>query len=230
MRTKLINTCFVFIMNESLKKQQVQYIINQAEGVFFDKGYAYANISEISKAAQRSRTTIYSYFESRENLYMAVIYKSLQVFMQALSKVNLKHKSGQERVLAYCAGYLGFCQEFPRRYQIILDYYTYVRNSTLIQPETPIQGAYNYFTKVQQAAQIPVDMMYQEITSGQKDQSISSEVLPEVLLLNIWAQLIGISHLVPTSGNKNLNLAGKEVNNWQEKALDMIKKMLLNGH
>ncbi|OJJ16783.1 hypothetical protein BKI52_33295 [marine bacterium AO1-C] len=217
-------------MNESLKKQQVHYIINQAEEVFFDKGYAYANISEISKLAQRSRTTIYSYFESRENLYMAVIYKSLRVFMQELSKVDLKDRNGQERVLAYCAGYLNFCQGFPKRYQIILDYYTYVRNSTLMQPEEPIQGPYNYFAKVNHVAKIPVNMMYHEITLGQKDQSISSELSPEILLLNIWAQLIGMSHLVKISSNDNFILVDKKIKNWQEDALHMIKKMLLSGH
>ncbi|HAS44535.1 MAG TPA: hypothetical protein DCS93_28915 [Microscillaceae bacterium] len=215
-------------MNESLKKQQVHYIINQAEEVFFDKGYAYANISEISKVAQRSRTTIYSYFENRENLYMAVIYKSLRVFMQELSKVNLKHKNGQERVLAYCTGYLNFCQNFPQRYQIILDYYTYVRNSTLMQPEAPIQGPYNYFEKVNHVAKVPVNMMYQEITLGQKDQSISANLPPEVLLLNIWAQLIGMSHLVKISSSDNFILVDKKIKDWQENALHMIKKMLLS--
>ena len=216
-------------MNESLKKQQIHYIIDQAEEVFFEKGYAYANISDISKAAQRSRTTIYSYFESRENLYMGVIYKSLRMFMQELSKVDAKEKNGQERVLAYSAGYLNFCQKFPKRYQIILDYYTYVRNSIIIQPESPIQGPYNYFEKVSLISKVPVNIMRQEISLGQKDGSVSSHLPPDVLLLNIWAQLIGMSHLVQTSGKNSFILLDQKIKNWQESALNMIKKMLERG-
>lgn len=215
-------------MKEVLKEQQIQYIIDKAEGIFFTKGYAYTNISDISKAAKRSRTTIYSYFTSKENLYMAVIYKSLGGFIEALEAIETATKNGLEKVLLYSKGYLEFCKKHPQRYQMILDYYTYVRTSVIpAQEEENELIEYNYFEKVKKIALIPLKIMVDEIKKGQEDQSITSELPPETLFINIWAQLIGITHLARNmSGQNSFILLDVEVKDWQHNTLGIIQNLL----
>lgn len=210
-------------MNEVLKQQHLDYIIDKAEEVFFAKGFAHSNISDIGKAANRSRTTVYSYFESKENLYMAVIYKSFAAFINVLDKVDIRGKNGLEKVLAYGMGYLDFCKQYPKRYQMILDYYTIIRTSQTT--EDAFKGS--YAERVKKIALRPLNIMIEEITYGQKDGSIVSDLSPATLFVNIWAQLIGITHLSQNVKQQDsFILLDVEVKDWQQNTLRIVRSLL----
>ncbi|EAY30313.1 TetR/AcrR family transcriptional regulator [Microscilla marina] len=209
-------------MNDTLKEQQLTYIITKAEEVFFMKGFTHTNISDISKAAKRSRTTIYSYFETKENLYLAVIYHSFLKFITVLEQVNIEGKNGLEKILAYGKGYLDFCQQCPQHHQIILDYYTLIKTN-----QWRATNQMTYAGKVRKIALRPLKVMITEITNGQQDHSITSELPPATLFINIWAQLIGITHLSQNLKNPNsFILLDIELKDWRQNTLNIIQNLL----
>jgi len=57
---------------EREKEQRRDDIVQAATKVFFEKGLQLATVDEIAEAAELSKGTIYLYFKSKEDLYLAV--------------------------------------------------------------------------------------------------------------------------------------------------------------
>ena len=77
----------------SIKEKQLikkKQIIEAAESVFFTTGFQPAKMEVIAKKAGFSKVTLYSYFESEENLYMAITYDAFQYL------VNIYYKTVEE--------------------------------------------------------------------------------------------------------------------------------------
>ena len=74
---------------EREKEARKEEIISAAEKVFFQKGLVAATMDEIAELAELSKGTIYLYYKSKEDLYLAVSIRGLEVmhdlFQKALS-------------------------------------------------------------------------------------------------------------------------------------------------
>lgn len=74
---------------EREKEARKEEIIDAAEKLFFEKGLAAATMDEIAERAELSKGTIYLYYKSKEDLYLAVSIRGLDVmhelFERALS-------------------------------------------------------------------------------------------------------------------------------------------------
>ncbi|MEL6255105.1 MAG: TetR/AcrR family transcriptional regulator, partial [Bacteroidota bacterium] len=80
-------------MKAVIKEGRADHFIQHAQEVFFNKGYARTTISDICKKADCSRTTLYSYFESKENLYLAVIERAFRKFLAYFGKLRAEGNS-----------------------------------------------------------------------------------------------------------------------------------------
>jgi AcrR family transcriptional regulator len=70
-------------------------IITAAEKVFFQKGLAEATMDEIAEAAELSKGTLYLYYKSKEDLYLAVAMKGMDIMFELFEKAT----GGPEPVL-----------------------------------------------------------------------------------------------------------------------------------
>ena len=62
----------------SFKDQRRERIIQVARSVFFEVGYAGASMSLISQRLGGSKATLYAYFNSKEDLFAALIHEGCQ--------------------------------------------------------------------------------------------------------------------------------------------------------
>ncbi|HEX7799639.1 MAG TPA: helix-turn-helix domain-containing protein, partial [Asticcacaulis sp.] len=62
----------------SFKDQRRERIIQVARSVFFEVGYAGASMSLISQRLGGSKATLYAYFNSKEDLFAAIIREGCQ--------------------------------------------------------------------------------------------------------------------------------------------------------
>ncbi|MBK7606925.1 MAG: helix-turn-helix transcriptional regulator [Saprospiraceae bacterium] len=53
-------------------------ILNAAEKIFEEVGFVNAKMDDIAREASMSKGSIYFYFQSKENLYMAITYRGMQ--------------------------------------------------------------------------------------------------------------------------------------------------------
>ncbi|MEM6800533.1 MAG: TetR/AcrR family transcriptional regulator [Bacteroidota bacterium] len=181
-------------MKAGIKKSRRNAIIKAAKSVFFERGFARTNISEICSQAGISRTTLYSYFESKENIYLAVVFQAFQKFLDHFPPQT--GENGLDRILSLSKAYIDFAQNFPQHYSLILDFYSISREEKLKQTETQkLLKQSEYFEKARKLSELPLNQLLQVISRGQKDSSIQKEIPAHIHMLNIWAYLRGIAEL-----------------------------------
>ncbi|MEM6965755.1 MAG: TetR/AcrR family transcriptional regulator [Bacteroidota bacterium] len=200
-------------MKELIKENRADHIIQHAQEVFFTKGYSRTTISDICKMANCSRTTLYSYFDSKENIYLAVVKKAFQQFLKHFSQLEIQAKSGLDRVLIISVGYIQFSKAAPQYYQVVLDFYGILRNLNADTPQTEAslkikEGS--YFESVKEISQLPIQLLLGEIKNGQKDKSINKNYTANEHMVNIWAFLKGISDIAPIADNIGLRKRKKD--------------------
>ncbi len=97
---------------EREQKYRREAIITTAEKFFLDQGYDATYVDQIAVTAGYTKATIYNYFESKDDLFAAVISrayeKMVQLFEEALTQPGVKPEL---RVLG--DAYVSFVYKFP---------------------------------------------------------------------------------------------------------------------
>jgi len=105
------------------KARHREEIITAAEKVFFKKGYDSTTLDEIGKVAEFSRRTLYTYFKSKDDLYLAVHLRYNRMKIDALEKRMALSTTGYDKVFAFGEEYYKFFQTYPEylRFQLYMD-------------------------------------------------------------------------------------------------------------
>lgn len=69
---------------EGKREQSRRRLLEAARGVFFEDGFDRANLDEIARRAGLAKGTIYRYFDSKAELYVAVLAANADVFVERL--------------------------------------------------------------------------------------------------------------------------------------------------
>lgn len=217
-------------MKSLIKESRLTHIIDSAENIFFEKGFSKTAISDICKVANCSRTTLYSHFESKENIYLAVVNKSFKKFISYFNNLEIKENKGLNKLLRLAQGYIDFSKQFPKNYIMVLDFYIILKNisNKKLQSDTDVLlSKCSYFKEVKNNAELPSGFLIQIIKEGQKDGSINSEISANILFLNIWAYLIGSTNLFNfSSSRKKINILGVKMDEPERNTLFVIRKIL----
>jgi len=74
-------------------------ILNAAERLFVEKGYADTSINDIAEAADFSRTSIYQYFSSKEQIYVNILMRYTDLLTERVAEAVTKssHTIGKIR-------------------------------------------------------------------------------------------------------------------------------------
>jgi AcrR family transcriptional regulator len=67
-------------------------ILNIASDIFLRRGYQGASVNEMSRKSGISKETFYRYFKNKEDLFLAVIDKELQIYWDSLSLLDYVEK------------------------------------------------------------------------------------------------------------------------------------------
>jgi len=72
---------------EREKEQRREDILDAAQRVFFEKGLAPATMDDIAETAELSKGTLYLYYKSKEDLYLTVMMRGMQLLYDAFNEV-----------------------------------------------------------------------------------------------------------------------------------------------
>ena len=116
-------------MKESKKSIKEKKIIEAAERVFSAVGFKNAKMEDIAAEAEITKVTLYSYFQSKENLYLSITYKALQSLNNRYYASLDKHKNstGLDSVISLIETFMSFCEENFLYSETLLDYFSMVR-------------------------------------------------------------------------------------------------------
>ncbi|MBD3290820.1 TetR family transcriptional regulator, partial [candidate division KSB1 bacterium] len=85
---------------EREKEQRRNDIIDAAERVIFSKGRATSTMDDVAEEAELSKGTLYLYFKSKEELYLAIHLRGLGILKKMFSDAVASRKTGIEKVKA----------------------------------------------------------------------------------------------------------------------------------
>ena len=84
---------------EREKEARREDIINAAQKIFFEKGLAVATMDEIAEAAELSKGTLYLYYKSKEDLYLAVAMRGSELLFQMFDQATSTNEPTIRRIM-----------------------------------------------------------------------------------------------------------------------------------
>jgi AcrR family transcriptional regulator len=108
-------------MEKSLRRQ---FIVDAAEELFREKGFEATQMDEIARHAEFSKTTLYKYFTSKDELALLVYRNLHSKKMEYLKQATEEHDNAVDRLQALGKAYYSFFVAHPDylRFQLYWDY------------------------------------------------------------------------------------------------------------
>lgn len=202
-------------MNIAKRNQKESKIIDAAERIFASVGFKNAKMEDIARTARITKVTLYSYFKSKENLYMAITYRAFELLEDTYqNKISeLKNENGLELALGLMEAFMTFCETNFLYSETFLEYYTIVRAHAEGGDAKLTDGVIesSYFEKLQQVKERPLKTVIQAVDQGKRDGSIHNHRSSTFLTYHAWTMVIGYTKMAmatgrPTDAMYNLNL------------------------
>ena len=96
-------------------------IVSAASTLFMEKGIAATSMDDIAKAAGYSKTTLYVYFENKEEIVGILALNSMKKLYDYISSALIQHETTKARYDFICRGLVQYQEEFPFYFKMVLD-------------------------------------------------------------------------------------------------------------
>jgi len=206
-------------------------ILNAAEKVFEAVGFANTKMEDVASATGMSKGSIYFYFQSKENLYMAITYRGMQKLNDLMYGClsTFKDQRGSHAVIGLLETYIDFAEDFPLYIEALLDYMAVNRSTASGQDKAKLTEAMKesiYYQKIQDIQNIPITLAIKEIERGWGDGSVKNKNKPELLFITAWATIVGYLKLTTASGKHRSTLHKINKQEWKKYVLRFMKDQL----
>lgn len=222
-------------MNEEKRSAKESAMIQAAEKVFSEVGFKNAKMEDIAAEAKITKVTLYSYFHSKENLYLAITYKAISklndLYYASIDKN--KGKSGLDSVIELLNVFMNFCQENFLYSETFLEYFALVRSTEDGRNQLKLTEATKesiYYMKLQDIQNLAFKITAKEIQRGQKDGSIVEDIDPMMYTLYGWSSIIGHIKVLAASGKNSSPLFNVNLDELKKLNLRMVGLALGKGN
>jgi len=96
---------------EREKEARREEILNAAQKVFFEKGLAASTVDDIAQAAELSKGTLYLYYHSKEDLYLAAANRGMDVMCQMFEEAVATSQDPVMQIFRIGDAYYKFFEE-----------------------------------------------------------------------------------------------------------------------
>jgi TetR/AcrR family transcriptional regulator len=93
---------------EREKEHRREEILDAAQRVFFEKGLHAATMDEIAETAELSKGTLYLYFKSKEDLYLGVMMRGMQVLLDKFTEIENNGESSAKMLIQLSDAYVSY--------------------------------------------------------------------------------------------------------------------------
>jgi len=106
------------VTREEKKAQSRRRILDSARDVFFREGFMLANVDEVANRAGVAKGTLYRYFESKVDLYVAVLAENGMAFVEKMREVAKEEANAVDKLRTLGDFYLDHWTEHRDYFQI----------------------------------------------------------------------------------------------------------------
>jgi TetR/AcrR family transcriptional regulator len=155
-------------MKERVKEVKRDFIVEVAKGLFFGKGYENTSIDEVALSAGISKSTLYTYVKSKEELFMHIHLAGMKERLTILNKKSPNEASGLEKIEIIGSEYYYYFKENMGYFKLYMyeDYNSLDRNKIG-------EDLYNEFTEILGNL---INIVTDALDLGVQDLSIKSDV------------------------------------------------------
>lgn len=166
-------------------------MIKAAETVFCRNGYEAASMDEIAKAAQFTKRTLYQYFESKDELFCAVVLKGYELLASKQESAKKYQKSGYEKVECAINCYYEFYRDCPDLSHLMSGW-------SHVSKQSECAGRWNealaaFFNKL-------IQDVKSDLEAGKFDGSIEPDVDSQKIACSFVFLMDGFFHQLSSSG------------------------------
>jgi TetR/AcrR family transcriptional regulator len=104
---------------EREKEQRNEDILDAAQQVFFEKGLLIATMDEIAETAELSKGTLYLYYKSKEDLYLAVMMRGSHKLAEMFQRVIDSGATTLRKIIGIGEAYNEFFRTNPNYFRMI---------------------------------------------------------------------------------------------------------------
>ena len=145
---------------ETEQNARQKYILDAAQEILFKKGFEAATFVEIAVRAEISRPTLYKYYKSKEEIYLAVHVRGLKIRWRMIKKAMSRHDDPADKLYAFGEAYYDFVKKYPEFLRIQLFWDGFGLNTKEIRPESLAE-----YTRFNYEARETVKSIIKEIVS-----------------------------------------------------------------
>lgn len=96
-----------------------EYILTIAQEIFSKYGYKKTTLDDIANAVRKGKSSLYYYFNSKEDLFQEVILKEVDILKDSLEKVIVKDLTPEEKLREYILTKLTMFRSLANLYQAL---------------------------------------------------------------------------------------------------------------
>lgn len=183
--------------SEDIKKNRIQQrkekerelrrnqIINAAEALFLSKGFNNTKIEEIAYEASLSKGTVYNYFDSKEQLYLAIANNAYSKLLEFTKKSIKGFKPGINKLNAFGKAFYTFSMEYSNYAKVVHNYDSKTNLSkAIIEKQDSILNSREFKDLNEKLNQYRL-LFIQIITEGIESNSIRKDLAPNLLALTL---------------------------------------------
>jgi TetR/AcrR family transcriptional regulator len=163
---------------EREKEYRKESILDAAQKVFFDKGLRLSTMDEIAETAELAKGTLYLYYHSKEDLYLAVLMRGLLILRSMFVEIITQSTPVIPTMVALYQSYTEFYRRYPNYFRMMHFFNT---------PQFHKQVSEEMMSSCDTINQSLWGMVVQVITGGVADGKIRNDLDPIEMALIMWS-------------------------------------------
>jgi len=105
---------------EKLKEFHRNNIIAVAKKLFIEKGVVQTTMDDIAKEGEYSKSTLYAYFKSKDEIYSYIVYENTLMLKQAIVDAIKDNDSLDAAFMAICEAHVSFYDNYPLYFESMI--------------------------------------------------------------------------------------------------------------
>ena len=204
---------------EREKLQRHNDILDAAEKIFFSEGIDKATMDDVAAEAELSKGTLYLYFKSKQELYLGINLRGLEILKTSLLKKNIKNQSGLKKLSQMALAYKDFADEYP-------DYFKAIIHFEKVESDAGVEQ--DLISIARKAGLEVLEITTAAIREGINDNSIKVVQDPRVLSFLLWGQTTGVIQMISKLGHQSKDTIGFDPNILFDNFIQMMQNALTN--
>lgn len=100
------------------RQARTNLLLESAERLFVEKGFHDTSINDIAEDADFSRTSVYQYFNNKEEIYLCILERYTDLLTRRVLDATARASGVPEKIRAFVEGIRGVAREKPNFFQL----------------------------------------------------------------------------------------------------------------